>query len=127
MSDAAGNKSLPWMIGTLMAAILALGWGFAAAEYARDVEDLRPGGEGEALGTTSSTRRVARGAFIANAVAQLPNAVAVVTHVFAQSRWVMYVFGGLEAVAAAFGFYAWRLGRQFAEMDNRHTKKRSKR
>jgi len=126
MSDSAGNKSLPWMIGTLMVAILALGWAFAAAEYARDVEDLRPGGEGDPSDATLSRRR-ARGAFFGNAISQLPNAAKVITHVLAHSRWVMYVFGGLEAFAAAFGIYAWRLGRQLAEMDNRHGKKRGKR
>jgi hypothetical protein len=127
MSESAGNKSLPWMIGSLMAAILALGWAFAAAEYSRDVEDLRPGGEGDPLGATSSTRRIARSAFFRNAIVQLPNVGTVIRHVLVQSRWVVYVFGGLEVVAALFGVYAWRLGRQFAEMDNRRAKKRGKR
>lgn len=127
MSDSEGGKSLPWMVGALMAAILALGWGFAAAEYARDVENLYPVARG---GRSHPTDFMdwALATFFENAIEQLPNAGAVFSHVATQSRWVLFVFGGLEAAAVVFGLYAWRLGRQFAEADkNRHSKKITRR
>jgi hypothetical protein len=114
------SKSLPWMISVLMLAIAAMGWGFAASDYAIEVEGVRFGDGVSGAGSY----RGARGAFFRNAFAQIPNAPQVISHTLSAARWVLYVFGGLEVGAVLLGIVAWRVERGFSEMENKYKKKK---
>ena len=122
MSDSGENKSLRWMICVLMLAIAALGWGFAASDYAVAEEDFRLGdGVGPSPGL--SYRR-ARGAFIRNAIEQIPKAPAVISHAWSKARWIFYVFGGLEIGAVILAVVAMRVEKGLAEMGQKRKGKR---
>jgi hypothetical protein len=110
------------MICVLMLAIAALGWGFAASDYAVAEEDFRLG-DGVGASPGLSYRR-ARGAFIRNAIEQIPKAPAVISHTWSKARWIFYVFGGLEIGAVILAVVAMRVEKGLAEMGQKRKGKR---
>jgi len=111
--------SLKWMIAILMLAIVALGWAFAASDYATTVE-----GPPSSDDLPNTSYRAARGAFLGNALSQIPNVVQVVSHVFSNARWILYVFGGLEVGALLLGILASRIEEESAGSGSRYKRRK---
>lgn len=88
------GKSIAWVIGMLMLAILGGAWVFAAGDYFQAV------GKGPARDMW------------ANAVAQLPNAPAVLGYVFKSRFWLVIAVAVALALAVALGVVLKRVERE---------------
>lgn len=111
--------SLKWMVVVLMLAIVALGWSFAASDYATKVDGTPPGDD-----LPNTSYRAARGAFLSNALTQIPNVVQVTSHVFSNARWILYIFGGLEVGALFLAIVASRIEGEAAGSGSRYKRRK---
>lgn len=118
------GKSLNWIIAVLMIAIATFGWGFLAGSYtgsqssglsgmtAEERQNMDVRGLGEA-------RREAKGAFVANAIAQLPNLPSVISWHFSNRIWLPILILLLEVGALVGGFGMKRLEKQLEQPKSR--------
>ncbi len=121
---AESEKSLNWVIGAVMVLIAAFGWGFLAGSYSgaqRTGISEMSAGELQSLDTRGlgEARREAKGAFIANAIDQLPNMPAVISWHFSNRIWLPILILMLEVGVVLGGIGAKRLEKQLEQPKSR--------
>lgn len=111
------EKSLTWVVATLMATIAVLGWGFLAGSY----EGANPSRDhwNDFDRPSSGRGRGGLALFAANAVEQLPNLPAVLSWHFSNRIWLPIVILILEGVALGGGIALHRAGDQLGKPKRR--------
>ena len=113
------GKSLRWMISMLLLAVVGMGWGFAAAFYASDELSYRARPSDYAVGSPRLAGREGVGAFLFNAIAQIPEAPQVLSYTVRKRFWLPVVVCLLVGGVLLLGAWAKRLESQFAREDRK--------
>lgn len=125
-----GKRELPlkWMIVILLIVVTGFGWAFSAASYAHSEEGWRNGG-GDGVDNPGGARGGRRGAMVHvaratlssaadfswNALRQIPNAPAVVSHTFRKRLWLVGVIALAYGTVLLLGRAAGKIQEQMAD------------
>jgi len=127
--DGEQGRSLVWMVTMLLIVVTGFGWAFAAAGYAHTEEGWRAGIDEDPV-LVPVTRRgrgaaalwialVSAGDFTMNALKQIPNAPAVLGHLFRKQLWLVIVIGLVYGAVVLLGWGGRRLEKQWADDQRR--------
>lgn len=129
MAEEEENKSVVWVIATVMVLIAGFGWGFMAGSYvganSTPLSELSEA-EREDINTRTPRRAIrgGMGYFIGNAIGQLPNMPAVISWHLSNRIWLPALIVLLEVGAAIGG---WKMKQLEQELSKPYRPKGKKR
>lgn len=119
------GKSIRWMVIALLVAVAFMGWAFAAAGYASDIEEFAhpevPLGRGRGVAVRGGIVFLVVGLarFLWNAVVQIPNVHRVAAHTVTHHPALIVLTVLFAGGVGVLGWWMSRLERQFAKEDER--------